>query len=124
MISVRSYDARNVWTFSGLGDDSDYPGKIRALAAAAADRASIACYRARRFVGLPGILADLITTALCAAFPVLLAVDVAPATPVIPMDWPRVWAPRRVCDRLTSRRTTGPPCSARPMTPGGSLISP
>lgn len=125
MITARSYDARIAWLYSGLGDNSDYPGKIRALAAAFADRAAISCYRAARFYGLPGLLAELLTVALWAVFPVLLA-PAAVGVPANDTEWPPAWTPRRSRDRLTSRRTTGPPCPARPMTPGGfrALTSP
>jgi hypothetical protein len=123
VITVRSYDARVAWTFSGLGDASDYPGKIRALAAAFADRAAISSYSARRFRGLIALLADLLTVALWAVFPVLPApVDVATTAQPSRVDWPAGWVPRRLCDRLTARRTTGPPCPARPMTPGGFRV--
>lgn len=126
MIAVRSYDARIAWTCFGLGDSSDYPGKVRAIAAAFADRAAISSYRARRFVGLPALLAQLLTAALSVVFPVLPApVDLATLARPSRADWPAGWVPRRLCDRLTARRTTGPPCLARPMTSGGArVISP
>lgn len=124
MITARSYDARCVWIYSGLGDDSDYPGKIRALAAAIADRASIYCYSAQRFRGLPALIADLLAS-LWAVFPVLRA----PVTPTGPAmsraEFPPGWSLRPV-DRLPARLTTGPPVfSAVGKTLGSaSVISP
>lgn len=117
MITARAYDARILWKFGvGGGNDSDYPGKLRALAAAWADRVSLGTFRARRVEGFAGLLADLMVTVLWALFPVLSAPVTPTALPASREDWPAGWSLRPV-DRLTTRRTTGPPRARRLWSP-------
>jgi len=124
VITARSYDAHVVWTHGGLGDDSDYPGKVRAFAAFWADRVAMRTYRAERFHGFAYLIAELIYAAMWAVVAIVtpLPAVVVPACRAI--EWPARRS-LRPSDRLTCRRTTGPPCLARPMTPGGQrVISP
>jgi hypothetical protein len=107
-VNVSAYDARVAWTYGSHGDEP-YPGKIRSLAAFCADTAALYSYRARRFSGLPTLLADLLAAALWAVFPVLS--DTATLiTPPAPLEArPAGWT-LRPSDRFPARRTTGPPC--------------
>lgn len=121
-MNVSAYDARVAWMF-GVHSDKPYPGKIRALAASIGDRLEISSYRARRVEGCTGMFAELITASVAAFVPVRplpVAAPLPPATDCASAGW----SPRP-SDRLTARRTTGPPCvptSAQP--PGTSVISP
>jgi hypothetical protein len=92
---MRAYDVRIAWIYGGFGDDSDYPGKIRALA--------------RMLAGDAAQLADIIFAALWTAVPTLPAPVALLAPTAFPVAWPSGWSPLCPSDRLTARRTTGPP---------------
>lgn len=120
-----AYDARTAWTH-GVDSDEPYPGKIRAVATFIAQQHLEAeSYHARRYAGFVGIVADLITASVAAFVPVRpipMPTPLPPAADSVSAGW----VPARPVEKLTSRCTTGPPATARPMTPGGflALISP